>query len=365
VKVLYLAGISDSIKTAVDMGITTLADAGRYGLTLVLGGGEVRLLDMVSAYGVFAAEGIRHPAQAILRVEDKDGNVLEEKSERPVRALDTNIARLVTDILSDNEARTPLYGSNSPLYFGGVDVAAKTGTTNDYKDAWIVGYTPKLAVGAWAGNNIPESMNQISGLIVTPMWRAFMDYALVKYPGGSFTPPDPTPEDVPPILRGVWTPIAGGEVHSILYWIDPDNPRGGPPRNPSRDSQFYSWEYGVSAWALSHGYGSFFLPLPQQTPVFPLLPPTQPTQQTSVSSPSFVITAPVDGTSLNRGDVLSISVLADSSVRYVSYYINNAFIGTSDKPPFSFSYVPTEGGFLTIKASSDTGLSNEVVLFVN
>lgn len=263
VKALYLVGVNDAIKLARDMGITTLTQPDRYGLTLVLGGGEVKLLDMVSAYGVFANEGVRNRNTSILRIEDAHGNTLEEFEAREERVLDRNVALQISDILSDNEARAPLFGSNSPLHFPGIDVAAKTGTTNNNIDAWILGYTPNIAVGAWAGNNTPRPMNQISGLIVSPLWREFMDVALEKRERESFAAPRSTPEDIKPVLRGVWFDPAsvldepGGDIsmehaissaHSILHFVDRNNPRGPQPSNPARDSQYELWEWPVSVW---------------------------------------------------------------------------------------------------------------------
>ncbi len=265
VKTLYLAGITDSIKLARDMGITGLADRNRYGLTLVLGGGEVKLVDMVNAYGVFANEGKRAEQTRILRIEDASGNVLEEHKPKEDGVLDRNVALQISDILSDNVARAPLYGSNSQLYFPGIDVAAKTGTTNDYRDAWVLGYTPNLVVGTWAGNNIPEPMNQISGLIVTPMWREFMDFALAEREKQSFPEPADTPTDLKPVLRGIWfdpssisidpnassTTGVGSAIssaHDILHYVIKDNPRGPYPSNPAQDPQYAYWEYPVTLW---------------------------------------------------------------------------------------------------------------------
>ncbi len=271
VKTLYLAGVAPSIKTARDLGITTLTNPGQYGLTLVLGGGEVKLLEMVGAYGVFADEGIKSELHGILRVEDSSGNVIKEFKPEPKRVLDVEVSRNISDILSDNVARTPLYGANSLLYFPGRDVAAKTGTTNDKRDAWIIGYTPNLAVGAWAGNNDNSPMNELSGLIITPMWRAFMDVALLKYPKETFVKPIPTPSDAKPVLRGVWfDPVATiatspGEnveipelnltntiesAHSILYYVDKNDPTGQYPSNPNTDGQFEYWEYAVTKWKM-------------------------------------------------------------------------------------------------------------------
>lgn len=267
VKVLYLAGIQSSIKLARDMGITTLADANQYGLTLVLGGGEVKLVDMVAAYSVFANEGVREEQISILRIEDSHGNIIEEFKPDESRVMDRNIALMISDVLSDNVARTPLYGSNSALYFGDRDVAAKTGTTNDKRDAWVIGYTPNIVVGAWAGNNDNSPMSEISGLIITPLWRAFMDVALQKLQNESFAQA-PQPASAKPILNGVWfdpstlapeitdtdnlgvslnTSLAG--AHSILHYVYKDNPTGPYPVNPAADPQYALWEYPVQLWS--------------------------------------------------------------------------------------------------------------------
>lgn len=265
VKALYLAGIDASIKLARDMGVTGLDDRDRYGLTLVLGGGEVQLVDMVNAYGTFANEGVKHTSTSILRIEDPHGEIIQEYEPSPERVLDEDTALQISDVLSDNVARTPLYGANSQLHFGNRDVAAKTGTTNDYRDAWIVGYTPNIAVGAWAGNNDNSSMDKkISGLIITPMWRSFMDFALERIPEESFREPVATPDDIKPILRGVWfdtDSIDGsedneeiltstlGEAHSILYYVNKNDPRGPAPTRPEQDPQFRGWEYAIQEWS--------------------------------------------------------------------------------------------------------------------
>ena len=278
VKTLYLAGISDSIQLATNMGIGSLGNANQYGLTLVLGGGEVSLLDMTSAYGVFATEGIRNPYTSILRVEDSKGRTLEELDLRPTQVLDAGVARKISSILNDNVARTPLYGANSVVYFGERDVAVKTGTTNDYRDAWTIGYTPSIVVGTWAGNNNNAPMaKKVSGLIVAPMWRAFMEEALKTVPVETFNNPESDNSyDLKPVLRGKWqggvsntTPglvvdpnipynnveeyITGG-IHSILYWLNKNDPRGPAPVNPASDPQFNNWEYPIRIWAAQNGY---------------------------------------------------------------------------------------------------------------
>jgi 1A family penicillin-binding protein len=269
VKTLYLAGIKDSLKLAADMGITTLNNPDRYGLTLVLGGGEVKLLDMTEAYGVFANKGVRAEPRTILKIEDNQGNTVEDNSKvKETRVLDENITNMISDILSDDVARAPLWGRGSVVYFKDYDVAVKSGSTNNFRDAWIMGYAPNLAVGAWCGNNDNSPMKGLSGLITTPMWREFMDYALAKMPKESFTQPYIT-TDVKPVLRGEYvdtgalitaaqaTSSSGSplqlsdiynNIHSILYYVNKDDPRGPAPANPYDDGQFKYWEYGVQQW---------------------------------------------------------------------------------------------------------------------
>ena len=266
VKTLYLVGVQNALKLAADMGLTTLNNPDRYGLTLVLGGGEVKLLDMTHAYGVFANKGVKAEPRTILKIEDNQGNIVEETQVKEERILDENVTNMVSDILSDNVARAPLWGSNSKIYFPDRDVAAKSGSTNDFRDAWIMGYAPNIAVGAWCGNNDNGTMQGLSGLITTPMWREFMDVALAKLPEESFTQPY-IPTNVKPVLAGYYpNPTAAptssttapvpfldtyNSIHSILYYVDRNDPQGPPPSNPASDGQYAYWEYGVQAWKLA------------------------------------------------------------------------------------------------------------------
>ncbi|MCB9810734.1 MAG: penicillin-binding protein [Candidatus Nomurabacteria bacterium] len=269
VKTLYLAGIKDSLKLASDMGLTTLNDPDRYGLTLVLGGGEVRLIDMAYAYGVFANEGIKAEPRSILRIEDTRGNIIEESQISTKRVLDKNAALMISDVLSDNIARTPLWGTNSPINFPNRDVAAKSGSTNNLRDAWIMGYAPNIAVGAWVGNNDNSPMGGgLSGLITTPMWREFMDVALEKLPEENFTEPTINRVGVKPIIRGEYIDtsklfeiMASGDeinadslnqiyndIHNILHYVNKNDPQGPTPSNPRQDDQYDNWEYAVQLW---------------------------------------------------------------------------------------------------------------------
>lgn len=249
VKLLYLVGMDDALKTAREMGITTLTDPSRYGLSLVLGGGEVKLVDMVHAYSVFAQEGVRHAQSFILSVADADGKILEQYTDQATQIINPQYTRLINDILSDTDARAPLFQNSLALTtFPDRDVALKTGTTNNYRDAWTIGYTPSLVAGVWAGNNDARPMQKRAGSILAaiPIWHAFMDEALQKYPQEAFTKPDPVAPQKP-TLNG--SSFVNGEAHTILYYVDKKDPLGPPPQSPSNDPQFDNWELPVRAWA--------------------------------------------------------------------------------------------------------------------
>lgn len=188
---LYLAGLEESVKTAQICGITTLK--GPFGPSIVLGGWEVKLLEMASAYGVFANDGVKVPVKAILKIEDSQGNIIEEDKRTGIRVLEKNAVRLLNDVLSDNEARAPMFGPRSPLYFEGYQVAVKTGTSQDYRDAWTIGYTPSIVVGVWVGNNNNHPIKKQPGMMVAgPIFHDFMEKILASYPKEFFPKPEIT-----------------------------------------------------------------------------------------------------------------------------------------------------------------------------
>ncbi|MEX2090954.1 MAG: PBP1A family penicillin-binding protein [Candidatus Paceibacterota bacterium] len=250
VKTLYLAGISDTIDLAEKMGITTLQERERFGLSLVLGGAEVKLVDITSAYGVFAADGVRNPWSFIQKIESANGSILEEKKDEPKRVLDTQTARMINNILSDNSTRAPVFGYSSSLYIAGRDVAAKTGTTQENRDAWVIGYSPNLVTGVWTGNNRQESMTQQGAGISAagPMWHEFMAKALASYPNDRFENPAPLSANKA-MLDGNYIYNRGGssspEYHSILFYVNKDDPQGPFPSDPNQDIQFNNWEWSV------------------------------------------------------------------------------------------------------------------------
>ena len=357
VKALYLAGLKDSLRTAKNMGIASLTNVAQYGLTLVLGGGEVTPLEMAGAYAVFANEGVRNEPTAILSIETNSGKLLEEFEATPKKVLDKNIALTISDVLSDNVARTPAFGANSYLHFGAQDVAAKTGTTNDYRDAWIVGYTPSISVATWAGNNDNTSMEKkVAGFIVAPMWNEFMQVALEQeehppFPRAAGTS---TPTDVKPVLRGVWqggesvaidsisgklatqyTPqetieeIVVPDVHSILYWVNKDNPLGPKPAAPELDPQFAAWEYAVNLWSTLTGTGTQVVEIPDE----------KDDVHTRDTQPEIDLEGIERNENYDEDDTINVRVETESTypIDVVEVFLNGRYLGKDESAPYEFS----------------------------
>lgn len=192
VKILATVGIPDMIKTARNLGITTFDNPLRFGLSLTLGGGEVKMVDMMSVYGTFATGGMRANQTAILKVTDANGSVLELSDAKTRRVLDSEVAYIINSILSDNSARTPAFGANSLLKIAGHTVAVKTGTSDSKRDNWTFGYTPELVVGVWVGNNDNSPMNPAltSGITgAAPIWNRIMSLILQEREDLAFEKP--------------------------------------------------------------------------------------------------------------------------------------------------------------------------------
>jgi 1A family penicillin-binding protein len=268
VKILYLTGLQNAVTLAQKMGLSTITDASRYGLSMVLGGGEVTLLELTNAYGVFADNGVYNKPQGILEVRDADNTILEKFSLQDKEVLSESVTSLISSVLSDQVAKIPTYGVNSPLSFGTRPVASKTGTTNDYRDVWVIGYTPSIVVGMWGGNNDNTPIDKkVAGLVLAPIWHKAMAVALGNTPVEYF--PDPLPNSSSkPILRGVYCNQNG--IHTILNSVIKDNPDGDYPTNPTNDPQYDLWETGIQNWLSKN-------PLPCQ-----ITTPTQTTNPTGV-----------------------------------------------------------------------------------
>ncbi|MGI8422907.1 MAG: transglycosylase domain-containing protein, partial [Chloroflexota bacterium] len=190
VKALQHVGVPALFDLGRRTGITSFADASRHGLAATLGGSEVRLLDLTGAYGVLANGGRRVAPVSILKIAEAGGNVLEQiAGPRATPVVDAARAYMVTSILLDNEARTPAFGPNSPLKLSR-PAAVKTGTTDDFKDNWTLGYTGQLVTGVWVGNADNTAMRGTTGLSgAAPIWHDFMEYALAPLPVDPMDPP--------------------------------------------------------------------------------------------------------------------------------------------------------------------------------
>ena len=368
IKTLYLSGIQDSLATAENMGVK-VTNPSSCGLTLVLGGCDITLLDMVSAYGVFAADGVRNPYRSIQEVDDSGGNVLEKAVAAPSTVIPASVADQINSILSDPSV---MMTSIKPIASAtGRDVAIKTGTTNDYRDVWTMGYTPNLVVGMWAGNNDNSPMQQkISSLIITPVWGAFMAQVAKDFPPASFNPPPPPLSDGKPVLRGIWqggvsywkdtisgklatqyTPpetrqeIVFHSVHSILNWVNPSDPQGPPPADPTQNSQYKYWEYGVRQWFQNWQASN---PSFQETPDA-AIPTATDDVHVPANFPHVGISSPADGSIVSPNSLLSVKLAISGAypAQKTEVYLNGKYVMTATADPSSFSFVPADIGGLS------------------
>ena len=308
VKVLYLAGIPNVIELAKKMGITTLTkNPYHYGLSLVLGSGEVRPIELAQAYNVFANEGTFVP-----NAWKKGGKGREGRK----KALEQEVAQDITSILSDDNARAGEFGRNSALNITKPAVAVKTGTTNNARDIWVVGYSPSLVVLVWAGNSDGEVLeNKVSGFRLAPLFRDILLTAARRYEtgGGYFTRNTNPPEQGPEILHGK---MDKKDPHSILHYITKENPKK-EPENPEDDSQYNHWEYGVQHW-YEENEG-------------------ERRGRDEEGVPVFSIESPKQGTKIYEFKNITIktTTLPLPNTQY-EFYINGSLIGSSHLPQFSF-----------------------------
>ena len=388
VKTLYLVGVKDAIALAKNLGITDLNHPDQLGLSLVLGGGEVKLLDHVNAYATLANNGVKHEKTAILRVEDSKGTVLEEYQDNPgEQVVDQKYVAMLDSVMSNNDNRAWVFGENSPLAFKDRLVAAKTGTTNEFRDGWTIGYTPSLAVGVWAGNNDNSPMTEgADGVnVAAPIWRAFFDKALVNTATEEF--PKYNPDDEigdgdeqtnKPMLAGKLEQKENLKVceipgeknaycrankycrdkdiekkdfvspHDILFYIDRENPRGLIPEKPDRDSQYKNWEKGVKDY------------YSDKKGVILDEPPKDDCKSSDFSGFQPNIRFTGAGSYSSQNIDLTVSVDAPYGVKSVRYSIDGNEIGSTSSKPYSINYsVPDEknGSNMTVsvEVTDDNG----------
>lgn len=381
VEMLYLVGVDNAIDYAQSLGYTTFGDRSNFGLAIVLGGAEVKLLEHTNAYGTFANDGVYHDTVAVLKVEDANGNTLEEwKPSDGRQAVDQNVARTITNVLSDNNARADVFGLSSTLQLGNRPVAAKTGTTNDYKDAWTMGYTPSLVAGVWAGNADHHAMTKGGGSSAAgPIWNEFMHKALDATPVEQFTPPAlaPTGKDVldgklasttvtidkasgklateytPPSYRETKT---FAEYHNILQYVDKNDPLGPVPADPTIDPYYAPWEAGVQDWITRQ----------EATTGIQLESGAAPTDSDDVhvpeNFPNVTIESPSQNQSFDdRHVTIAVNASAPRGVRRVEFYVDGYYLGSDSSAPYELdTNIPNSiaRGYHTVKVTAYDDVDN-------
>ena len=381
VKTLYLAGIDNVLDNADAFGYTTLKDRSRFGLSLVLGAGEVSLLEHTATYSVYADEGIKYPTASILKVTDAKGNVLEEWQQNAgVRLADAEMVRNLTDVLQDNASRAFMFGLKNNLTLPDRQVAAKTGTTNDAKDGWTMGYTPSLVAGVWIGNTRDTAMKTSAS--ASAIWNQYMRAATKDQPVETFTPPQPITTGKPVLDGGVsgatkvtidklsgklatdFTPAVDrvdktyNELHDILYYVNKDDPRGPAPTDPSSDPMFASWEAAVQRWAAKNGIVAERAPTEYDDLHLPQ------------NMPTVSWTSPSDGSTLSSRNIsLQVSASAARGVRRVDYAIDGVLLGSgASGPSFALNALIPDSvgrGFHALTATAYDDIDDNATATIN
>ena len=343
VKALYLVGLNQTIDLLEDFGYSTFSQRDRFGLAFVLGGAEVKLLEHTNAFSVFATEGDIREISGILRVEDSSGEIIEEYKENKKSVLSQQSARMINEILSDNNARSFIFGERSHLVLSGRQAAVKTGTTNDFHDAWTVGYTPSLVAGVWVGNSNNEKMSgRADGSVVAaPIWNEFMKQALEGSDVEQFIKPGDYETGVM-VLDGI-TPTQVIEIdtitgfpadqfsdplsinrieipihHSILHYVDKNNPLSGQPKKPESDPQYDLWEEAIINWNQRTSTSSEYQLLNEYND-----------SKKEENNPYFEILGLNEGDTINDNSLpLTISSQAKLGTSLINYFINNNLLST-------------------------------------
>ncbi|OGE31879.1 hypothetical protein A2631_02015 [Candidatus Daviesbacteria bacterium RIFCSPHIGHO2_01_FULL_44_29] len=187
VQVMEMVGVPQVLEMASRLGLTTLQDPSDYGLSMVLGAGEVKLLEMTNAYATLANRGVFNPPSTILEIKDKMDKKIFTFEEQPKKVIDPEYPFLISSILSDNSIRTEVFGQSLDI---SRPAAVKTGTSENYKDSLTLGYTPSLTIGVWVGNNDGTSMDRVAGSLgAAPIWRKLMEKFLEGTPVEKFELP--------------------------------------------------------------------------------------------------------------------------------------------------------------------------------
>lgn len=365
VKMLALVGIKDTLETAYDMGISTLKPdkdtLSRVGLSLTLGGGEVRLLELTSAYSAFVNQGYKVDPVVILKVEDRDGKVLEEvKPEKKKRVLTSEQAWLIANILSDNAARQEIFGVNSLLNIPGKQVAVKTGTTNDKRDNWTIGGNSQAMVGVWVGNNDNSVMKEVASGIsgASPIWRKVLLEALSGKPVVTFEQPagivsaavdsvsgyrahDGYPSRMEYFIKG--TEPGEDPVHKKLKICKSDGKLATPSDVAAGNYDekeyfvFKEEDPGISNWLSG-----------QSDPRYH--PPTDYCGTTNPVNVEFI--SPRDRDTTSKDFTIKISAESSADIVRVEFEIDGKFIRSFDIPPYQHDVIGLSDGVHTLRAKA-------------
>jgi len=337
------------------------------------------LLDMTTAYSVFANSGYKVEPTAILKVEDLDGKVLEEnKSKKGKRVLDEAITYLINSILSDNSARQMTFGANSLLNISGQDIAVKTGTTNDKRDNWAIGWTRNFIVGVWVGNNDNSPMKQVASGVsgASPIWRNISLYLLSKFPASSFPMPDNILEEDVDAISGY--KAHDGFVSRKEYFVKGMEPSENDPVHTklklcrgqdklatdiqlakgeydekeyivlkeddpvSTDGQ-NRWQEGIDAWIAKQSDPKYHYP----------------SETCDSSEERFIrFNEPQNEKSYGNDVSIDIDAYAASGVKKIELFIDGELKETIYNKPYSFKIVLPDGTY-TLKAKlTDNNLEN-------
>lgn len=351
VKTLYLAGVENALSMGDRLGYTTLREE-YVGLSMVLGGVRVTPLEHVNAYATFANNGVRHDTVSILKVQDSHGEVLQEwkAEENPgTEAMSANLAATMSNVLSDNGARAYVFGPNNYLTLSGRPAAAKTGTTNEFKDAWTVGYTPSLATAVWVGNANGTVMKARAdgSVVAAPIWKEYMDRSLKgtpveQFPAASIkTTGKPVLDGQIPATTIVIDTASGklateltparyreektcGEYHTIFTYIKLSDPLGEAPKDPSKSDPYYKpWEAGIQAYLAKTGTDG----KPKLETC--VIPTESDDVHTKHNQPTIQIQDPNTNQSVGRNFEVKLDISTRRSFLRVDYAIDNTYIATS------------------------------------
>lgn len=387
VKVLQLVGLKDMLELADSLGFTTLAptteNMQRLGLSVTLGGGEVRLIEMVTAYSAFSNGGLRVDPISILKVEDRNGKTLfEHKPTSGSRVLSEQVAFLVNDVLSENNARLVTFGPNSLINISGRDIAVKTGTTNDSRDNWTVGWTNGTAVvGVWVGNNDNTQMLQVASGVsgAAPIWRRIFLTVLGSKSAPEFAPPSNVELQAVDAVSGY--PSHDGYPERQDYFISGTTPSGPDPihtklkvcRSSGRlatqaqvgsgdyeEKEYFvfrapqilpsgtreAWHKGIDEWAAGQSDERY-------------KPPTELCEGSE--DLTVRVNTPSDKTTVTTNDVLmDVDVFSDSQVSWVKIIVDNVIRDTLTTPPFRTTLFLSDGQYtLKFRARNSAGREGE------